>query len=65
MKLNKEELRLLAKGLNHLKDYYRNAYKHMKMLGVSPEFESIELGEVEVLAEKLKLDGDYFNYGKV
>jgi len=51
MKLNKEELRILAKGLNHLKDYYRNAYKHMKMLGVSPEFESIELGEVEVLAE--------------
>jgi hypothetical protein len=65
MKFNKEELRLLAKGLNHLKDYYRNAHEHMKTLGVSPDFESIELGEVEVLAEKLKLDGDYFNYGRI
>ena len=64
MTLNKEELCLLAKGLNHLKDYYLVAFQHMKNLGVTPQYEETELNDIETLAKRLKLDGDYFTYGK-
>ena len=65
MKLNREELCLLAKGLNHTKDYYRNAIKHMKDVGLEYSYENIELDNLEALADKLGLDGDYFTYGGI
>jgi len=65
MNFNREELCLIAKGLNHTKDYYRNAIKQMKELGLEYSYENTELGDIEELAKKLELDGDYFIYGKV
>jgi len=56
-RLNKQDLELIAKGLNHLKNFHReDKDRDLKT------YNDIEADNIIDLAMRLDLDGDHFNY---
>lgn len=58
MRLSRDDKELIAKALNHLKNFHREITGSNDLV----EYNKIQADSIIELAIRLKLDGDYFDY---